>query len=168
MAAEIVVLYEIIDTIDEELPLDEEDGEFHLISGTAAFMKRDLKRIAGFCEVVVPSYAIDEFRSHFRMTKTTFEVLAQELAASVHSKQNSQLQPCWCIPRDADKNWRMAWNWFRMTNGSTFSVRIFRVGILDYLSRRSVYFRKFPFGQTKTVLAITSQPEFPEFFGKWY
>ena len=55
----------------------EEDGEFHLISATAAFMKRDLKRIAGFCEVVVPSYAIAEFRSHFRMTKTTFEVLAQ-------------------------------------------------------------------------------------------
>ena len=26
----------------------EEDGEFHLISATAAFMKRDLKRIAGF------------------------------------------------------------------------------------------------------------------------
>ena len=29
----------------------------------------------------MPSYAIDEFRSHFRMTKTTFEVLAQNLAA---------------------------------------------------------------------------------------
>jgi len=47
MAAEIVVLYEIIDaSIVEELPLDEEDGEFHLISAAAAFMKRDLKRIA--------------------------------------------------------------------------------------------------------------------------
>ena len=46
----------------------EEDGEFHLISAAAAFMKRDLKRIAGFFEAVVPSYAIDEFRSHFRMT----------------------------------------------------------------------------------------------------
>ena len=63
----------------------EEDGEFHLISTTAAFMKRGLKRIAGFCEVVVPSYAITEFRSHFRMTKTTFEVLAHwktELSAA--------------------------------------------------------------------------------------
>ena len=72
MAAEIVVLYDFIDaSIDEELPLDEEDGEFHLISAAAVFMKRDLKRIARFCEVVVPSYAIDEFRSHFRMTKST-------------------------------------------------------------------------------------------------
>ena len=85
MAAEIVVLNEIIDaSIDKELLLDyEEDGEFHLISATAAFMKRDLKRIVGFREVVVPSYAIAEFRSHFRMTKTTFEVLAQELAATL-------------------------------------------------------------------------------------
>ena len=50
MAAEIVVLNEIIDaSIDEELLLDyEEDGEFHLISATAAFMKRDLKRIVCF------------------------------------------------------------------------------------------------------------------------
>ena len=55
----------------------EEDGELiPLISATAAFMKRDLKRIAGFCEVVVPSYAIAEFRSYFRMTKTNFAVLA--------------------------------------------------------------------------------------------
>ena len=65
MAAAIVLLKEIIDaSIDEELLLDyEEDGKFHLISATAAFMKRDLKRIVGFCEVVVPSYTIDEFRS---------------------------------------------------------------------------------------------------------
>ena len=30
----------------------------------------------------MPCYSIDEFRSHFRMTKTTFEFLAQELAAT--------------------------------------------------------------------------------------
>ena len=46
-----------------------------------SFMKRDVKRIVGFCEVLVPSYAIAEFRSHFRMNKTTFEVLAREFAA---------------------------------------------------------------------------------------
>jgi len=79
MAAEIVVLYEIIDvSIVEELPLDEEDGEFHLLSAAAAFMKRDLKRTAHFCEVVVPSYAIDEFRWHFRMTKTTSKFLLKQ------------------------------------------------------------------------------------------
>ena len=63
----------------------DEDGEFHFISATAAFMERDLKRIAGFCEVVVPSYAIAEFGSHVRMTKTTFEVLVHwktELSAA--------------------------------------------------------------------------------------
>ena len=83
MAAEIVVLNEIINLMPQltrnyfsQLLDYKEDGEFHLISATATFMKRDLKRIVGFCEVVVPSYAIDEFKSRFRMSKTTFEVLA--------------------------------------------------------------------------------------------
>jgi len=91
MAAEIVVLYEIIDvSIDEELPLDKEDGEFHLILAAAAFMKRDLKRIARFCEVVVPSYAIDEFRSHFRMTKTSSKLLLKSWQLACNGKQNSR------------------------------------------------------------------------------
>ena len=62
------------------------------------------------------------------------------------------------------KNRYMAWNWFRTADGNHFSVQIFRLGILDYLSRRSVYFGKVPFGQTKTVLPLTSQPNFPRFF----
>ena len=70
---EIVVLNETLDaSVDEELHLDYEGYEkFHLISATAAFMMKNLKRSVVFCEVVVPSYAMDEFRSHFRMTKTT-------------------------------------------------------------------------------------------------
>ena len=84
MAAELVLLSEALDaSIDEELLLHhEEDEEFQVIAATSAFMKRELKRNVGFCEVVVPSYSIDEFRSHFRMTKATFEVLARELAAT--------------------------------------------------------------------------------------
>ena len=59
-----------------ELLLDyEEDRKFHLISATAAFMKRDLTRIVGFCEVAVPSYAS-------MSSDRPFEVLAHELAAT--------------------------------------------------------------------------------------
>ena len=60
----------------------EEDEEFQVIAATSAFMKRELKRNVGFCEVAVSSYSIEEFRSHFHITKTTFEVLARELAAT--------------------------------------------------------------------------------------
>ena len=72
MAAETVMLNEIVDaSIDEELLINHDDHEeFHLISATVAFMKRNLKRIAGFYDVVVPS------------SDPTFEVLAQELAAT--------------------------------------------------------------------------------------
>jgi len=58
---------------------------------------------------------------------------------------------------------------------STISIQIFRLEILDYLSRHSVYFGKFPFGQTKTVfhsnqnfrnfLLIGKQPLFGSNFG---
>ena len=44
--------------------------------------------------------------------------------------------------------------------GSTYSVRIFRLVILDYLSRRYDNFGKFPVGETKNNLTIY------DFFGK--
>ena len=50
---------------------------------------------------------------------------------------------------------------------STFSVQIFRPGILDYLPRRTDYFGNFPFGRTKIVLPFICQPKCPVFFGKW-
>lgn len=43
---------------------------------------------------------------------------------------------------------------------NTFSVRIFRLEILDYLSRRSEHFGNFPVGNTKIALPVTFQPSF--------
>ena len=43
---------------------------------------------------------------------------------------------------------------------SIFSVRIFRLGILDYVSRRFVYFGNFPFGQTKIRLRSQARYEY--------
>ena len=145
----------------------EEDGEFHLISATAAFMKRDLKTIAGFCEVVVPSYAIAEFRvqivlsndqNQLRSSCTLENLLENRTLRSSHVDSSHVTQIKNGVWPGTGFEWQMV---------STFSVRILRLGILDYLSRRSVYLGKFPFGQTKTVLPFTSQPKFPEFFGKW-
>ena len=120
MAAGIVVLNEIIDdAIDEELLLDyEEDGEFHLKSATAAFMKRDLKRTVGLFEVVVPSYTLSMSSDRsFEMTKTTFRSSCSRVGSyrcnphrksfwqktnsitdadfgSLHNGKQTQQQPC--------------------------------------------------------------------------
>ena len=99
---EMVMLDEVIDTsIDEQLLLDyDNDGEIHLFAANiGAFMRRDLNRIVGFYEIVVPAYSVDEFRSHFRMTKNTFEVLSRELAATG------------AIP--TGKKAVKDWNWYR-------------------------------------------------------
>ena len=72
-----MILNEVTDvSMDEDLYLDyKDDGEFYSIAAIVTFMKRELQRVSGFYEVVVPSYSIDEFRSHFQMTRNTFEVL---------------------------------------------------------------------------------------------
>ena len=45
---------------------------------------------------------------------------------------------------------------------------VFRLVILNYLSRRSVYFETdFPVRRAKIVLTFTFRPKFPEFLGKW-
>ena len=49
-------------------------------------------------------------------------------------------------------------------NGTQFPVWIFRLGILEYLSRCSVYFGNFPVGWTKIAVPFTVQPRFPDFF----
>ena len=51
--------------------------------------------------------------------------------------------------------------------GFAFSVRKFRLGILDYLSRNPVFPRNFPFGETKFIFPFTFHPKFPDFLGKW-
>ena len=58
--------------------------------------------------------------------------------------------------------WREAKPW-----GDANGKHVFRLGILDYLSRNPVFSRNFPFGKTKIGLLFTFQPKFPDFFSKW-
>ena len=52
-------------------------------------------------------------------------------------------------------------------NGTQISIGKFPPGKRDYLFKNSVCSGKFPVGRTKKRVPFTSQPEFPEFFGKW-
>ena len=60
----------------------EEDVLF--FSDIRLFMRREIFRIRGYFEVTVPLYELDVFRSHFRMSRTTFELLAQMIIPSKH------------------------------------------------------------------------------------
>ena len=66
MAAELVILHELVD--------------INVLVGST-FMRRKLNRNDAFFEVVIPTYSVDEFKSHFRMTKGTLEKLCREVAA---------------------------------------------------------------------------------------
>ena len=71
---------------EEEALLGEskEEDDFIFISTMSIFSRRTLARIAEFFEETVPLYHGDVFRSHFRMTLSTFETLCQLLAPGEH------------------------------------------------------------------------------------
>lgn len=79
---ETILLNEMLDEAVDELLGCEDEGEIHLMGSITPFMRNDLKRNANFYEVLVPLYSVSEFRSQFQMTRTTFEALSREVAAT--------------------------------------------------------------------------------------
>ena len=81
MAAELVtILHELVDE-EVEISFGFDEEEDVLVAGST-FMKRKLNRNDAFFEVVIPTYSVDEFKSHFRMTRGTLEKLCREVAAT--------------------------------------------------------------------------------------
>lgn len=70
---------------EEEVAMENEiEEDVVCFSAIRLFMRREISRIRGYFEVTVPVYELDVFRSHFRMTRTTFELLAQMIIPSEH------------------------------------------------------------------------------------
>ena len=79
----ILVLDEPLAADEEEMLIDSDDEEeICVIAATSIFMRRDLNRNYGFCDVIVPTYSIDELKSHFRMTRGALDILCREVAAT--------------------------------------------------------------------------------------
>ena len=70
---------ELNEDILENDVLDAEEDDITLFAVTGMFMRRALNRSLGFYEEIIPSYFGSEFQSHFRMTRTTFEILSREI-----------------------------------------------------------------------------------------
>lgn len=82
---------------EEEDPLLEGNHEdtFVVLSSCGVFTRRKWARISRYFESTVPHYHCDVFRSHFRMTSSTFEMLSHLLSASDHiPKANRFGKPC--------------------------------------------------------------------------
>jgi len=69
------------DVLEDDVNINAND-ETHINAVVSTFMRRDLKRTEGFCNLVVPALSIDEFKNHFRMHRSTFEVLLREVSAT--------------------------------------------------------------------------------------
>ena len=69
-----LILEEVLDCTDKDMQLlldSDDDKDIDIIAAVSKFMRRNLKRNEYFYEEVVQSYSLDEFRSHFRMSRGT-------------------------------------------------------------------------------------------------
>ena len=83
MAAEFAVLVEVL--LDDTYAfnfLKEEEDDLPMFSMAALIARRSLTQCHGYFEQTVPLYSIDEFQSHFRMKRTTFEILVREVVGT--------------------------------------------------------------------------------------
>ena len=83
MAAEFAVVLEVL--LDDTYAfhfIEEEDDDLPMFSMAALMVRRNLNRCHGYFEQTVPFYSIDEFQSHFRMKRTTFEILVREVVST--------------------------------------------------------------------------------------
>lgn len=76
-------LFAVLDDEDYSESVEAEDDVF-LFSVVSTFMKRSLNRTVGYFEETVPTYFGDEFANHFRLTRSTCELLTTEIVASGH------------------------------------------------------------------------------------
>ena len=83
MAAEFAVPFEVLlgDTYAFHF-IEEEEDDLPMFSMAALIAWRSLNRCHGYFEETVPFYSIDEFQSHFRMKRTTFEILVREVVGT--------------------------------------------------------------------------------------
>ena len=69
----VLSLIEADDGVIENEMLLEDDDSTLLFTAIIPFMRRSLNRVEGFYTDTLPTYSMDEFKGHFRMTRATCE-----------------------------------------------------------------------------------------------
>ena len=85
MAAQLLLLSEMLDfSLEEECLFNSDDDDIPFVAAVATYMRRPLPRNKGFYQNILLAYkfTIDEFKSHCKMTRGTFEALCREVQAT--------------------------------------------------------------------------------------
>jgi len=62
--------------------INSEDDAVDIFSAASTFLRRNLQRTEGYFEHALPGYSLDEFTSHFRMSRGTMEGLCRVVQAT--------------------------------------------------------------------------------------
>ena len=80
-----VIVERMLDfSLEDEGLFNSDDDDIPFLAAVATHMRRHLPRNKGFYENILLAYKlmIDEFKSHFRMTRGTFEALCRQVQAT--------------------------------------------------------------------------------------
>ena len=102
---------------EDTLFMNDAEDEFVFFSIMCIFSRRKLVRIAHYFESTVPRYHCDGFRSHFRMTSSTFELLAQLLSPSEHIPKGNAFGRC--------NNLVLRARWIRINTAPVNNIQVF-------------------------------------------
>ena len=51
------------------------EDEINIIAAALTSLRQKLNRNGRFCEVIIPKYLLNEFKSHLRMTRGTLKIV---------------------------------------------------------------------------------------------
>ena len=86
------------DDADLNCSVIDSEHDLTLLAVVSSFMRISLNRVNGYFEATIPAYLSGEFKNHFRMTRQTCELLAEEI---MHTRRiptgntSGGLQFCW-------------------------------------------------------------------------
>ena len=148
---------------DEEIERflrNENDFDFVAIAGVSCcFVRRNLTRIQNYFESTVSNYFGDEFAAHFRMTRTTAELLTRE----VINTGRIPLGNPFGRPSIPPQKQVLVFLWSCKWNGM-FPFRSVATKKVEQLRRLSVCSGKFPL---EPRVPFAFQPVEPEILAKW-
>ena len=77
--AEFLKVFAAYEEDDTETSIIDSDDDVIILAAVSSFMRRSLNQVNRYFEATIPAYLLGKFKSHFRMTRETCELLAQEI-----------------------------------------------------------------------------------------
>ena len=94
MAAPMVQMHVLEEFLDHDEDIDNHDDDDIIpIVLALYFNRRTVPKIENYAERVIPMFTLDDFRQHFRISRTTFEIILQQIGENLSTDHSGGNEP---------------------------------------------------------------------------